>query len=66
MTAVRARKPARPNLPKPAQAFVAAVRYPDGRRELFHVLNADNLADAREMVLLEVGDVRSLLIAARC
>lgn len=45
--------------------FVAAVRYPDGRRDIFHVLNADDLDDARAMVLSEVGDVRSLVIAQK-
>lgn len=45
--------------------YIAAVRYPDGSRDLFHIRNADSLADAREMVLLEVGDVRSLLLARR-
>jgi hypothetical protein len=28
--------------------YVAAVRYPDGKRDLFHIRNADSLADARE------------------
>lgn len=45
--------------------YIAAVRYPDGSRDLFHIINADNLDDARELVLLEVGDVRSLLVAER-
>lgn len=47
---------------KQAGNFIAAVRYPDGSRDLFHVLKARDLEDAREMVLFEVGDVRSLLI----
>lgn len=45
--------------------YVAAVRYPDGRRDLFHIRNAIDLADARELVELEVGDVRSIMIAVR-
>ncbi|WP_374325345.1 hypothetical protein [Azonexus sp.] len=45
--------------------YIAAVRYLDGRRELFYVRNADNLADARELVMLEVDDVSSLMIAER-
>ena len=45
--------------------FFAAVRYPDGRSERFIIRNALNLADARELVEIEVGDVRSLLIAQR-
>lgn len=50
--------------PLPAD-FVAAVRYPDGSRDLFHVLNADDFDDARAMVLSEVGDVLSLVIAQK-
>lgn len=48
-----------------AADFIAAVRYPDGSRDIFHVLKARNLADARAMVLAEVGDVRSLLITPK-
>ena len=60
------RKPSRPRIAiRPRVEYVAALRYPDGSSDLFHILNADSLADAREMVLLEVGPVRSLLIAER-
>lgn len=60
------RKPARPRVaPRVRVEYIAALRYPDGRSDLFYIRNADNLADAREMVLLEVGDVRSLVIAER-
>lgn len=45
--------------------YIAAVRYPDGTRDLFRILNADDLADARALVLSEVGDVLSLVIAER-
>lgn len=45
--------------------FTAAVRYMDGSRDIFHVRNADNLADARSVVLAELGQLKSLLIAAR-
>ena len=45
--------------------FVAAVRYLDGSRDLFHVLKADDLDDARALVLSEVGAVRSLLITPK-
>jgi hypothetical protein len=51
----------RPSRPE----YIAAIRYPDGRRDLFHIRNADNLADARELVISEVGDVRSVMIALR-
>lgn len=60
------RKSPRPRVaPRQRADYVAAVRYPDGRSDLFYVRNADNLADAREMVLLEVGEVRSLVLAER-
>lgn len=65
MAAVQATTTTRHTTHAIRQVFVAAVRYPDGRRDLFHVVNARDLADAREMVLLEVGDVGSLLIAPR-
>ena len=45
--------------------YIAAVRYLDGRREIFRVRNADDIADARELVLSELGDVRSVVIALR-
>lgn len=64
MTAVKRQTTTAPP-PTARRQYIAAVRYPDGRRELFHVVNAEHLADARELVLLEVGDVRSLLLAER-
>ncbi|NJD26143.1 MAG: hypothetical protein FIB06_12130 [Betaproteobacteria bacterium] len=45
--------------------YTAAVRYLDGRSEIFHVRNANGLADAREVVLGELDDVFSILIARR-
>lgn len=63
------RKPAKPRrapaIRAPRPEYIAAVRYPDGRSDIFHIRNADNLADAREMVISEVGDVRSVMIALR-
>lgn len=62
------RKPSRPRarpVPPARVEYIAAVRYPDGGRELFYVRNADSIADARELVMLEVGDVRSLMVAVR-
>jgi hypothetical protein len=41
------------------------VRYRDGRRELFYIRYADDLADARELVMAEVGNVQSVVIALR-
>lgn len=49
----------------PRLEYIAAVRYLDGRHEKFHVRNADSLDDARQMVISEVGDVRSIMIALR-
>lgn len=49
----------------PRPEYIAAVRYPDGRRDMFHIRNADNFADARELVISEVGDVLSVMIALR-
>ncbi len=63
------RKPSKPRhapghrAPRPE--YVAAIRYPDGRHDLFYVRNADNLADARQLVISEVGDVQSVMIALR-
>ena len=45
--------------------FTAAVRYLDGRRELFRVRKADDIADARQVVLDALVDVHSVVIAER-
>lgn len=45
--------------------YTAAVRYADGKRELFYVLNADDIDDARRLVIDELGKVQSLVIALR-
>lgn len=57
----RASRPAR--VPRPE--FTAAVRYLDGRRDIFRVRNADDIADARNVVLAELGELQSLVIALR-
>ena len=63
------RKPATPRRTRPAQAtrpeYTAAVRYLDGSRDIFRVRNADDMNDARAMVLAELGKVQSLVIALR-
>jgi hypothetical protein len=51
--------------PAPRPEYTAAIRYLDGSRDIFHVRNADDMADARALVLSEVGEVRSLVIALR-
>ncbi len=45
--------------------FTAAVRYRGGKRELFHVRYADDIDDARAVVLGELDNVQSLVIALR-
>lgn len=45
--------------------YTAAVRYLDGSRDIFRVRNADDMEDARTMVLAEVGKIQSLVIALR-
>jgi len=45
--------------------FTAAVRYLGGGRELFRVRNADDMSDARAVVLAELENVESLVIALR-
>lgn len=49
----------------PRPEYIAAVRYLDGSRDIFHVRNADDMDDARELVLSELGEVLSLVIALR-
>lgn len=59
------RKPETTAAPRRRPEYIAAVRYPDGRRDLFHVRNADDLDDARALVISEVGDVAALVISQR-
>lgn len=63
------RKPAKPRATRTTRAprpeYIAAVRYPEGHSEIFHIRKADSFADARELVISEVGDVRSVMIALR-
>lgn len=53
--------PPRANRPE----YVAVVRMLDGSSDTFHVRFADSLEDARDLVRLEVGKVRTILIAER-
>lgn len=59
----KAARPGRRSRPRPE--FIAAVRFHDGRRELFAVKNADDIADARQMVLAELLDVTAVVVAPR-
>ena len=65
MQGARRKTSAASNSPAPRAEYVAAIRYPDGRQDLFHIRNADSLADARALVISEVGDVRAVMIAVR-
>jgi len=49
----------------PRPEYTAAVRYLDGTRDIFRVRNADDMADARALVLSELDDVQSLVLALR-
>ncbi len=65
------RKPAAPRksraaavtLPRPE--YTAAVRFRDGSRDIFRIRNADDMADARAMVLAELVNVANVVIARR-
>ena len=63
------RKPAKTRSPQanraPRPEYIAAVRYPEGHSEIFHIRNADNFADARELVISEIGDFASIMVALR-
>lgn len=59
------RRSATPSEPRRRPEYVAAVRYPDGSRDIFHVRYADDIDDARALVMSEVGDLLSLVIAQR-
>ncbi len=49
----------------PRPEYTAAVRYLDGSRDIFRVRNADDMDDARALVLAELGEVQSLVLALR-
>lgn len=55
-----ARRPARRKI-----EFIASVRFKDGECQLFSVSNALTLDEARQMVLDEVSNVASLVVAQR-
>jgi hypothetical protein len=47
------------------QEFSAAVRFLDGRHEIYHVRRADDAADARQIVLDQLWEVASVLVSPR-
>lgn len=59
------RKARRPQVVASRPEYTAAVRFADGRRDIFRIVNADDMDDARAMVLAELEDVTSLVIALR-
>ncbi|KAB2924135.1 MAG: hypothetical protein F9K30_09640 [Dechloromonas sp.] len=62
-TAVPRKPRATVTLPRPE--YTAAVRFRDGSRDIFRVRNADDMADARALVLAELDDVATLVLALR-
>lgn len=54
------RRPARRRL-----EYIAAVRFKDGERQLFSVSNAHSAEEARSMVLDEISNVASVVVALR-
>lgn len=61
----RRSKSAKAKTAKVRPEYIAAVRYQDGSRDIFHIRFADDMADARQLVVAERSDIRSLLIAER-
>lgn len=61
----KAARPNRRTRTRSRPEFIAAVRFLDGRRELFAVKNADDIADARQLVLAELLDVSAVVVAPR-
>lgn len=45
--------------------YIAAVRFKDGERQLFSVSNAKTAEEARSMVLDEITNVASVVVALR-
>lgn len=45
--------------------YAAAVRYRDGKKDFFHVKNADSITDARSIVMDNLMNIRALLISPR-
>lgn len=45
--------------------YAAAVRYRDGKKDFFHVKNAESIADARSIVMDNLMNIRTLLISPR-
>ena len=48
-----------------APEFIAAVRYKDGRKEIFYVRNADDFADARSLIFADLMQAKTILLALR-
>lgn len=50
---------------KPEVEYTAAVRYRNGESELFHIKYASDIGDARNVVLDQIANVHSVVIATR-
>lgn len=61
----KTRTPSSPVALSTSLDYTAAVRYTNGRRELFCVRRAMSFADARTMVEDELMDVQSIVLAIR-
>ncbi|WP_415035760.1 hypothetical protein [Azonexus sp.] len=55
------------NTPRKKVEYFAGARFKDNQTQLFYVRNANDMEDARRMVIDEVGreNIRCLLIAER-
>lgn len=45
--------------------FIAAIRYINGAKDIFYVSNADDLNDARSMVIADQIGAKTILLALR-
>ncbi len=45
--------------------YIAAIRYKDGSKDLYYVRNANDLEDARDVVLNDQMNTRIILLALR-
>jgi hypothetical protein len=51
--------------PQRPQEFTAAVRFLDGRHEIYHIRRANDADDARQIVLDQLWDVANILVSPR-
>jgi hypothetical protein len=51
--------------PKARPEYIAAIRYKDGSKDLYYVRNANDLEDARDVVMNDQMNVKIILLALR-